>query len=168
VKILLICGGVIAALAGVAVIVGYLLPVNHTVSRSILLRASKDQVWALISDFERYPSWRPDLKSVEKLHDTGGHPMWRETSRSNETIEYETIEAEPGKKLVQRVATQGLPFGGTWTLQLAQDRGNTTLTITENGQVYNPVFRFISRFIVGQTVNIERYLNDVKSALGEA
>jgi hypothetical protein len=34
----------------------------------------------------------------------------------------------------------------------------TRLTITERGVVYNPVFRFASRFIIGHAGSIEQYL----------
>jgi hypothetical protein len=37
----------------------------------------------------------------------------------------------------------------------------TELTITENGEVYNPLFRFVSRFIMGHAATIEKYQRDV-------
>ena len=39
---------------------------------------------------------------------------------------------------------------------------STTLRITENGEVYNPVFRFVSRFVFGHSATIEKYLADVR------
>ena len=33
--------------------------------------------------------------------------------------------------------------------------------ITENGEVYNPLFRFVSRFVMGHTRTIDTYLGDV-------
>jgi hypothetical protein len=39
--------------------------------------------------------------------------------------------------------------------------------ITEEGEVYNPVFRFISRFVIGQTRTIETYLRDLGTATGQ-
>jgi hypothetical protein len=32
------------------------------------------------------------------------------------------------------------------------------LTITEEGEIYNPVFRFVSRFVIGYTATIDGYL----------
>ena len=49
--------------------------------------------------------------------------------------------------------------------ELAADGGGTRLTITEDGEVYNPLFRFVSRFIMGHTSSIDRYLADVQKAL---
>jgi len=51
-----------------------------------------------------------------------------------------------------------------WELE---PQGNgTRLTITEEGEVYNPIFRFVSRFIMGHTRTIDRYLGDLKNRLG--
>jgi len=148
-KILLLVVGAAALLVCVAVVIGYLLPVHHTATRSIRLRASTGQLWPLISDLEKSPAWRTGVKSVERQPDMDGHEVWRETNARNDAIDYETIDVQPGKKLVRRIATRGLPFGGTWTFALAQDGTDSTLTITEDGQVYNPVFRFVSRFVIG-------------------
>jgi hypothetical protein len=39
--------------------------------------------------------------------------------------------------------------------------------ITENGEVYNPIFRFVSRFIMGHTATLDAYLKSLTTALGE-
>ena len=66
------------------------------------------------------------------------------------------------RRLVTRIADTGLPFGGQWTYELVPDGEGTRLTITEDGEVYNPLFRFVSRFVMGHTATIERYLDDVE------
>ena len=35
------------------------------------------------------------------------------------------------------------------------------VTITEHGQVFNPVFRVMSRFVFGHTATIEAYLTNL-------
>ena len=37
--------------------------------------------------------------------------------------------------------------------------------ITENGEVYNPLFRFMSRFVFGHTATIDKYLEDLGQVL---
>jgi hypothetical protein len=39
------------------------------------------------------------------------------------------------------------------------------LRITEEGEVYNPIFRFVSRFIMGHTATIDSYLSAVRKRL---
>lgn len=38
--------------------------------------------------------------------------------------------------------------------RLVPDGAGTRVTITENGEVYNPLFRFVSRFLMGHTSTI--------------
>jgi hypothetical protein len=40
-------------------------------------------------------------------------------------------------------------FGGRWTYDVAPGGETTVLQITEDGEVYNPLFRVVSRFVVG-------------------
>ena len=49
------------------------------------------------------------------------------------------------------------------TFELAAAGTGTRLTITERGEVYNPLFRVMSRFILGHTATIDRYLADLRA-----
>lgn len=42
----------------------------------------------------------------------------------------------------------------------------TTVTITENGEVSNILFRFMSRYIFGHTASIDTYLKALANHLG--
>jgi len=44
-----------------------------------------------------------------------------------------------------------------------EDRDRTEVTITEDGEVYNPIFRFMSAYVFGHTATIEQYLTDLES-----
>lgn len=157
---------VVLAIAGVLiliVIIGALLPQKHSVSRSISLHQSADVVWGLISG---PPTWRADVTSYRELPPRDGHRMWRETDNHGQTITFEAVESVPPRRLVTRIADAKLPFGGTWVYEIVPAGDSCTLTITENGEVYNPLFRFVSRFIVGQTATLDRYLDALKAKLG--
>ena len=41
------------------------------------------------------------------------------------------------------------------------------IRITENGEVYDPVFRLVSAFVIGHLETIERYLRDLRKKFGE-
>jgi hypothetical protein len=66
---------------------------------------------------------------------------------------------------VNRIADPKLPFGGSWTYEVSAAGSGTELNITENGEVYNPLFRFVSRFIMGHTATIEKYQRDLAARL---
>lgn len=68
---------------------------------------------------------------------------------------------EPPSLLVTRVV-EGQPFGGTWTYRIVPAAGGSRLTITEDGEVYNVIFRFMSRFVLGHYATIDAYLANLK------
>ena len=76
--------------------------------------------------------------------------MWRETDSHANAITYEEAEAGivsgpvPLWRRVTRIADRNLPFGGTWMVEIVPADGGSKVTITENGEVYNPFFRFAS------------------------
>jgi hypothetical protein len=57
----------------------------------------------------------------------------------------------------------------TWTFAIepAGNESRTMVTITEDGEAYNPVFRFVSRFVLGQAHTIDAYLKAMASTAGE-
>ena len=71
----------------------------------------------------------------------------------------ETVEAVPMKKLVRKIADPKLPFGGQWTVTLAAEGGGTKLSVTEDGEVYNPFFRFFARYFMNPAGSIEAYVS---------
>ncbi len=78
----------------------------------------------------------------------------------------ETLEAVPPTRLVQRIADPDLPFSGSWTYEIEPVTGGATLTITENGEVHNPIFRLMSRlFGLGKTA--EDYLEALGQKFGD-
>lgn len=158
--VVLVLGGVIVVIA----LLGASLPMEHTATRSASFRATPEQLWDLISG---PPTWRPEVVRYEELPARDGHHVWIEYGKADSKMTYEAVELDPPRKLVTRIADPHLPFGGTWTYEItpAAD-GSSTLTITEHGEVYNPIFRFISRYVIGYTATMDRYLRDLRTKLG--
>jgi Polyketide cyclase / dehydrase and lipid transport len=158
-KWLMYGGLAVVILAAIVVSIGAALPKGHVASRRMTLKASPSEVFALIAG----PSdWR-GLK-YERL--TESPLTWRETD-SNGAITYERVETVAPARIVNRIADPKLPFGGSWTYEIVPNGTGTELTITENGEVYNPVFRFVSRFIMGHTATIDKYQRDLAARLKE-
>jgi hypothetical protein len=144
--------------------IGFMLPVSHIASRTARLKASPEAVWDVING---PPDWRPDVRSFNSLPLRDGRQAWTEISKDGRASTYERIESVPPRRTVTRM-DPGLPFGGTWTYEIVPDENGSLLTITENGEVYNPVFRFVARFVMGHTASIDAYLKALKAKLGEA
>jgi hypothetical protein len=154
----------IVALVAVVQVVGMMLPVKHRASSSRSLPATPDRVWEVLTDVDRHPQWRSGLESVTKTSDD---PLtWTEKSSMGE-MPLKTEVFEPGHKWVARIVAEKLPFGGTWTYALQPEGHGTKLIITEDGEVYSPFFRFMSKFVFGHTKTQEVFLSDIEKYLAK-
>ena len=162
-KIVLIVAGALAAIVICVVVIGYMLPNRHVASRSAMFKTAPERLFALIAGSQ---DWRPDVKTCE-LITREGKQFQRETSKHGETILYGLQSSKPPVAVERRIATENLPYSGTWSFVLTPENGGTRVRITEDGEVYNPVFRFVSRFVLGQTATQDAYLKAMGKATGE-
>ncbi len=156
---------VAAALALVAflvVAIGALLPKQHSVSRTTRVAMPPDALAALLSDVAQYPTWRPDVKALQRLPDKNGRPAWvEETGGMKIPMTFEHLEPH---LLVARIDSTTLPFGGTWTYRIQPLPGNASeLTITEDGEVSNVVFRFMSTFVFGHYATMDGFIKNLQA-----
>jgi hypothetical protein len=165
--------GSLAAIVALVAIIGAMLPKGHVATRAAKFRASPDVVWSAITGYEDFSKWRPGVTSVTRMPDANGHVVFMEKGGSGaQDIPYEIVEfaapvgSAPGK-LVAKIADPKLPFGGSWEYEVATADGGTLLRITERGEVYNPIFRFVSKFFMSQTKTMEDYLNALGKKFGE-
>lgn len=158
--------GVVVLAVVIVVVVGMLLPQSHVASVSARYRAAPEAVWAALTDVRAFPSWRKEVTSVELLADRNGHRAWREVGKDG-SVTYEAVESDPPKRLVGKIADEHLPYGGTWTYEIVPESGGSRLTITERGEIYNPLFRFMARFVFGYTSTMENVLRALGRKYGE-
>jgi len=107
------------------------------------------------------------VTSVELLPTDSGNVAWREQGK-NGAISYAIELAEVPTRLVTRITDKSLPFGGGWEYEIAPDGGGSRVQITEHGEVYNPVLRFVSRFIMGHSATASAYLKALGARFGAA
>lgn len=129
--------GLLVVLVGLMTGIGWLLPVEHQATQSAVIPAPPANVFAAIQDVERFAP-----------------------------LEIQIEQSDAPTFMRTRIIDPDGAFGGTWTYVLVPDAGGTLLTITEDGEVYNPIFRFLSRFVFSQTATIEEYLDDLGRRLG--
>jgi hypothetical protein len=142
-KWILVVVAALVAIVAIVAVIGLLLPRRHVASRTLTVRRSPADVWALISD----PALNQEL--------------------SGSDVRVETVESHPPARLVSRIADPTLPFGGTWTYVITPQPPGSTLTITEDGYVSNPIFRFVSRLIMGHHATMDTYLKNVAKKFNE-
>jgi len=149
---------VLVAIPVLVAAIGAMLPKAHVATRKIALNTGPQKVFALISGPSDWRGFKYERISESPL-------QWRETDKSGDTITYERVETAEPTRIVNRIADKSLPFGGTWTYEISPTPSGCELTITENGEVYNVIFRFVSRFIMGHTATIDKYLGEVEKQL---
>jgi uncharacterized protein YndB with AHSA1/START domain len=158
----------LAVVAGVPIVVvgvGALLPKEHTATSHATINAPPDSVWTALTDINEFPAWRDDVARVEVLPAADGHRIWREIGKQD-AVTFEEVEADPPRRLVVRIADPTLPYGGSWTYVVAREGAGSRVTITEDGVVHNPVFRFVSRFVFGHHATQKAYLRALGRRFG--
>ena len=140
VKLPLMLVAAIAALVLIVAAIGLLLPRDHVATRTATFRARADTIFPLLASLE-----------IGRRDD----------------VPIAIVDQRAPEYLVTRIADPALPFGGTWTFELAPADGGTRLTITERGYVTNPIFRFVSRVVLGHEATLRSYLRELAARLGE-
>lgn len=145
---------IVLGIVVVVAVVGALLPVKHSATRRIVLRQPAAAVWAAITDV------------MAMLPPRDGKRCWREVSGFG-PMDLMVEHEDRDRKLVGRIITEGSPFGGTWTYVLRPVDGSTELAITEDGEIYNVMFRSLARFVFGYTSTIDGYPVSLAKKFGE-
>ena len=135
--IAIVAGGLMLVVVGIAAI-GSLLPRNHKASRTLRLARPPADVW-------------PVLIQATEASD----------------VPVDVLERDPPRRLVTRVTEKEKNFGGTWTITIAPTASGSDVTITEDGWVANPIFRFVSRFLIGHHATMDALLKQVAKTLSE-
>jgi len=131
----------IVALVAIVAGIGATLPVKHVATRRARYKQPPEAVWAAINSQQ---DWRPA-----------------------DDITFQLVSSDPPRRLEMGVPP-GLPFGGKWVYEVEPADGGSVLRITENGEVYNPIFRFVSRFIMGHTATIDQTLRALGKKFGDS
>lgn len=164
-KYLLIILGVILLIPAVIWIMGMTLPQSHSISISQQFDASPEEIYMIITDIRSFPEWRSNVEQVEFLNENEEHPVWREGYSDEDPLSFRMIGKTQNQSITVEIADENLPFSGQWTYTIEPQKEGARLTITENGEVYNPIFRFVSAYIIGHDSTIKQYMSDLETEL---
>lgn len=153
----------LAAIIAAAVGVGYLLPVGHVATHVVHYAVGPDSVWGVITDFQSQPRWFSGVRSSIRVADINGHPTYREDLNGFKA-EMETAEWDPPRRLVRVVHSENTGFRGSWTWLLSPETGGTRLTLIEQGEVDNPLFRVMVA-LMDETATIRAYADALGTRL---
>lgn len=164
---LILVGGLVGVIVLVT-LVGAMQPRDHVATMTATIPAPPDTVWAALTDVAAHPSWRSDVQRIEMVSQPPAPLAWREHSKQGVmTLAVEVFD--PPRRMVARITDKDLPFGGAWEYVLSPDGtdgSRTRVTITERGFVSNPIFRFVSRFMIGHYSMLDTYLKALGRKFG--
>jgi uncharacterized membrane protein len=158
--------GVVVLVFAVMALIGSQMPRAHTASRSIVLRQTRPNVYVVIRDFKSAPTWRSEVKSTEVIETPGQKPRFLE--HGSDDVTYEVTEDVPNQRMVTRILNTDLGYSGQWTYELTEENGGTRVKVTEDGDVSNVLFRFMSRYVFGHTSTMDSYLTALAKKFGES
>ncbi|MEP6691814.1 MAG: SRPBCC family protein [Gemmatimonadaceae bacterium] len=170
-KWMIIAVAVLVAVVVAVAAIGAILPRDHIASRTATIAAPPDSVWAALTHPEAYPAWRKDVDRVVLAPLNPAAPgtiAWREYSKSgsDESLGYVIEHAEAPHHLVTRITDANLPYSGAWTIAIEPAGAGSRVTITERGLVSNPIFRFVSRYVIGLSSSLDAYLHALGKKAG--
>lgn len=157
---------VIAAAFAIVYGMGASLPRNHVAGVRAQFAASPEEIFETVADFRAYPEWRSTVERIEELPAEDGKPAWVEIGLTG-PLPMALTESEPPNRLVTTILSEDLPFGGRWIFEVEPAAGGATVTITEEGEVYSAIFRFVSRYFMGYHATASLFLSDLAAHFGE-
>jgi len=159
--------GGLAAVLALMTVAGAMMPRTFVATRTATYAKPPAEVWKVITDFAATPTWRPGVKKAERGPDLTGKPVWNETFRNDMRLSLVTEESVASRRLVRRIFGEGLPFTGRWIFALSTAAGGgTRIVLTEEGDVPNPFFRFVSQVVMGHDRHLDTYLTDLGKHFG--
>lgn len=162
----------LALLAFIAVVVAMLvmagigatLEPTQVATRQAVFGRTPEEVWVVISRFDRSPEWRTDVDGV--VIESGAPIRFVEMGPQG-PVPLEVTEQERPHKQVLMTADPTLPFSGAWTYELVPVDEGTRLTLTEERTLDNPLYRFVARVFMDPAATVDTYLVDLGRHFGE-
>lgn len=166
-RLLLFVAVVLVVLILAVLVLGLMLPAEHRASRTLATKQQPRVIWDAINDHANEPSWRADVASVTSLGERNGKPVWQENYKDGNQVALMTAESTPPTRMVRELTDLEGPFSGRWEIDIAPTPQGAEVKITEIGKVSNPFFRFVSKYVIGHTTFMERYLTGLAGKFGE-
>jgi polyketide cyclase/dehydrase/lipid transport protein len=157
----------VALILGV-LITGALLPEEHHASRTLRTKQPPQAIWDAINDHANELAWRSEVDRVVSLGERDGKPVWQEIYKDGNKVTLMTTESKPPARMVRELTDLEGPFSGRWEIDIQPTAEGSNVTITEIGKVSNPFFRFVSKYVIGHTTFMERYLKGLAGKFGES
>lgn len=136
------------------ILVGFLLPSEFKVERSITINAPASKVYAQVANLKQWKKWgvwfqRDPQMTVEyqgQPEQVGMKSSWQ--SASEGSGEMQIIELTPNQRMVYSLYFPDFEMGSTGEFQLTEQNGNTKVVWLDYGDVgSNPLNHYFAAFM---------------------
>jgi hypothetical protein len=154
--------GILIVLIAIIYLIGSMMNVKHVASiQREFKKTSADEILATITNYKDYPSWRSGIK--ELTVDSVNH--WTEKNSHGDKVSYRLEVIDEKGKLITMILNKDLAYGGFWEFTITPIDNGCSVSIVENGEVYNPLFRFMAKYVFGHETTLKNYVNDLEIKL---
>ena len=98
---------VLLVIGGGAYLYALSIPAEQTYTRTMTLKQTREEVFALLADVDNMPKWNRNLQSVEHLPPIDGKPATRQTFNGKMQMTIVTSESAPPHRLVRSMGDVG-------------------------------------------------------------
>jgi uncharacterized protein YndB with AHSA1/START domain len=144
---------VVLGLAAVLALGGMLLSPKFKVTRSVVVAAPPDKVYALVADPRRWKEWSvwnqrdPAMNITYSGPESGAGAAWAWTSKTEGDGKMTFTAAEPGKRVAYDLYFPDFGTTSAGDLSFAAEDSGTRVTWVMNGDMGgNPLFRWLALF----------------------
>ena len=150
------------ALAMTAAAALFLIPGTVSTTREIIFEALIEEVWAVYTEPEKQPDWRPDVGAVSVSEDGRA---WTETLRQGGmTIHFEILEQVRPGRFVLRTGSPG-SFKGRYVAHFRAEGNRTVGTFTEEATALGIIPKLVRFVFFDQAAFIEKYAEEAQAEI---
>lgn len=162
--------GILAAVPLLLALYGLTLPRVHDVACRVDVGGPPEEVWRVIDGAAEQPEWNDMVTRCERVERGDGREVWCEHHAKGPPLVLEVVEREENRTLVRSIADAKKVFSGSWrfVLEPSPERaGATRVTISEHGEVPNPLFRAMASLCMPADKYIRWYLRNLARRFGD-
>lgn len=168
-KIMLWLAGLSASfllLTGIVAIWGLLLEPSYQNTYTVTLPVSSDTLWQQLVTPKPRAIWDGQIQSTEQLartdKDDDEQLRWKDIYPNQTEINYSIKADAKAQTLLRKVDDPSLPIHFSWSILLESSKSGTVVAIEEQGQVNNPIVRYLVYKWVGNDIFAKRFTEQLE------
>lgn len=149
-------GVILFLLAGLVLLVGWLLPATREGRAEVVIAATPARIVEVIADVEAQVAWREGISSVKRSADG-----WVEVTERGERISFATEEMGEARIRLRFASDAG--YSGSWEAVLTPEAEGTRIAVVERAEIPSPLGRILARLFFDPEAFATTYLAALKA-----